>query len=212
MNPNKKTAYKNAANTIIKNLNKRNMEGYYCDTKEDALAKALEIIKEGSSVGWGGSMTINEIGLMDAIKNGSYDVIDREAISNDEEYKATYARMVNADFFLTSTNAITMDGELVNIDGRGNRVSFLIFGPSNVIVVAGMNKVVSDVESGYKRVKDIATPPNTVRLNRNTPCATTGRCGNCFSPDCICNQTVITRRSGAPGRIKVILVGEVLGY
>lgn len=212
MNPNKKTAYKNAANTIIKNLNKRNMEGYYCDTKEDALAKALEIIKEGSSVGWGGSMTINEIGLMDAIKNGSYDVIDREAISNDEEYKATYARMVNADYFLTSTNAITMDGELVNIDGRGNRVSFLIFGPSNVIVVAGMNKVVSDVESGYKRVKDIATPPNTVRLNRNTPCATTGRCGNCFSPDCICNQTVITRRSGAPGRIKVILVGEDLGY
>lgn len=212
MNPNKKTAYKNAANTIIKNLNKRNMEGYYCDTKEDALAKALEIIKEGSSVGWGGSMTINEIGLMDAIKNGSYDVIDREAISNDEEYKATYARMVNADYFLTSTNAITMDGELVNIDARGNRVSFLIFGPSNVIVVAGMNKVVSDVESGYKRVKDIATPPNTVRLNRNTPCATTGRCGNCFSPDCICNQTVITRRSGAPGRIKVILVGEDLGY
>ncbi len=212
MNPNKKTAYKNAANTIINNLNKRNMEGYYCDTKEDALKKALEIIKEGSSVGWGGSMTINEIGLMDAIKNGSYDVIDREAISNDEEYKATYARMVNADYFLTSTNAITMDGELVNIDGRGNRVSFLIFGPSNVIVVAGMNKVVSDVESGYKRVKDIATPPNTVRLNRNTPCATTGRCGNCFSPDCICNQTVITRRSGAPGRIKVILVGEDLGY
>lgn len=212
MNPNKKTAYKNAANTIIKNLNKRNMEGYYCDTKEDALAKALEIIKEGSSVGWGGSMTINEIGLMEAIKNGSYDVIDREAISNDEEYKATYARMVNADYFLTSTNAITMDGELVNIDGRGNRVSFLIFGPSNVIVVAGMNKVVSDVESGYKRVKDIATPPNTVRLNRNTPCATTGRCEDCFSPDCICNQTVITRRSGAPGRIKVILVGEDLGY
>ncbi len=212
MNPNKKTAYKNAANTIIKNLNKRNMEGYYCDTKEDALAKALEIIKEGSSVGWGGSMTINEIGLMDAIKSGSYDVIDREAISSDEEYKATYARMVNADYFLTSTNAITMDGELVNIDARGNRVSFLIFGPSNVIVVTGMNKVVSDVESGYKRVKDIATPPNTVRLNRNTPCATTGRCGDCFSPDCICNQTVITRRSGAPGRIKVILVGEDLGY
>ena len=212
MNPNKKTAYRNAANTIIKNLEKRQMEGYYCDTKEDALNKALELIKAGSSVGWGGSMTINEIGLMDAIKNGSYDVIDREAISNDEEYKATYARMVNADYFLTSTNAITMDGELVNIDGRGNRVSFLIFGPSNVIVVAGMNKVVSDVESGYKRVKDIATPPNTVRLNRNTPCATTGRCGNCFSPDCICNQTVITRRSGAPGRIKVILVGEDLGY
>ncbi len=212
MNPNKKKAYENAANTIIKNLAKRQMEGYYCDTKEDALKKALELMPEGSSPGWGGSMTINEIGLMDAIKNGSYDIIDRASIKYDEEYKAIYARMVNADYFLMSTNAITMDGELVNIDARGNRVAFLIFGPSNVLVIAGMNKVVSDVEAGYKRVKDIATPPNTVRLNRNTPCATTGRCGDCYSPDCICNQTVITRRSGAPGRIKVILVGEDLGY
>lgn len=212
MNPNKKKAYENAANTIIKNLAKRQMEGYYCNTKEDALKKVLEIIPEGASIGWGGSMTLNETGVMDAIKNGKYDIIDREAVSNDDEYKATYARMINADYFLMSTNAITMDGELVNIDGRGNRVAFLIFGPANVIVIAGMNKVVSDVESGYKRVKDIATPPNTVRLNRNTPCAVNGRCGDCMSPDCICNSTVITRRSGAPGRIKVILVGEDLGY
>ena len=212
MNPNKKKAYENAANTIIKNLAKRQIEGYYCDSKEDALKKALELMPEGSSIGWGGSMTISEIGLMDAIKSGSYDIIDREAATTDEERKAVYARMVNADYFLMSTNAITMDGELVNIDARGNRVSFLIFGPSNVLVIAGMNKVVSDVEAGYKRVKDIATPPNTVRLNRQTPCATTGRCGDCYSPDCICNSTVITRRSGTPNRLKVILVGEELGY
>ena len=212
MNPNKFKAYENQANTIIKNLAKRNMEGYFCATKEDALAKALELMPAGSSVGWGGSMSINEIGLMDAVKGGDFDVIDRESAKSDDEYKAVYARMINADYFLMSTNAITMDGELVNIDVRGNRVSFLIFGPSNVIIIAGMNKVVSDVEAGYKRVKDIATPPNTVRLNRNTPCAATGRCGDCYSPDCICNQTVITRRSGAPGRIKVILVGEELGY
>lgn len=212
MNPNKFKAYENQANTIIKNLAKRNMEGYFCATKEDALAKALELMPAGSSVGWGGSMSINEIGLMDAVKGGDFDVIDRESAKSDDEYKAVYARMINADYFLMSTNAITMDGELVNIDGRGNRVAFLIFGPSNVIIIAGMNKVVSDVEAGYKRVKDIATPPNTVRLNRNTPCAATGRCGDCYSPDCICNQTVITRRSGAPGRIKVILVGEELGY
>lgn len=212
MNPNKKKAYENAANTIIKNLSKRQIEGYYCDSKEDALKKALELMPEGSSIGWGGSMTINEIGLMNAIKSGSYDIIDREAATTDDERKEVYARMVNADYFLMSTNAITMDGELVNIDGRGNRVAFLIFGPTNVLVIAGMNKVVSDVEAGYKRVKDIATPPNTVRLNRQTPCATTGRCGDCYSPDCICNSTVITRRSGAPGRIKVILVGEELGY
>ena len=212
MNPNKFKAYENQANTIIKNLAKRNMEGYFCATKEDALAKALELMPAGSSVGWGGSMSINEIGLMDAVKGGDFDVIDRESAKSDDEYKAVYARMINADYFLMSTNAITMDGELVNIDCRGNRVAFLIFGPSNVIIIAGMNKVVSDVEAGYKRVKDIATPPNTVRLNRNTPCAATGRCGDCYSPDCICNQTVITRRSGSPGRIKVILVGEELGY
>lgn len=111
-----------------------------------------------------------------------------------------------------STNAITMDGELVNIDGSGNRVAALIFGPEEVIIVAGMNKVTADVPGAYKRVKNIASPPNCVRLNKNTPCAMTGQCGSCLGDDCICSQTVITRRSGIPGRIKVILVGEELGY
>lgn len=209
----KQIAYKNTANTIIKNLAKRSMEGYYCETKEEALAKVLELMPKGSTVGWGGSMTLNETGIMSAIKNGDYDIIDRDVAKTKEEQKTVYARMINADYFLMSTNAITMDGELINIDGRANRVAFLCFGPENVIIVTGMNKVVSDVDSGIKRTRDIATPANTVRLNRNTPCAVTGRCGDCLSPDCICNQVVITRRcSGAPGRIKVVLVGEELGY
>ncbi len=212
MNPNKKIAYENAANTIINNLKKRQIEGYYCDNREEALKKVLELMPEGSSVGWGGSMTLAETGIMDAVKTGNYKVIDRDTAVTREEQKALYAQMVQADFFLMSTNAITMDGELVNIDGRGNRVAFLCFGPDNVLIVCGMNKVTSNVECAVKRVKDIATPPNTVRLNKNTPCAKTGRCGDCFSPDCICSQYVITRRSGIPGRIKVILVGEELGY
>ena len=111
-----------------------------------------------------------------------------------------------------STNAITTDGELINIDGRANRVSFLCYGPENVLVIAGMNKVVTDVESGLKRVRLTACPPNAVRLNKKTPCAVNGVCGNCYGEDCICSQFVVTRRSGVKNRIKVILVGEELGY
>lgn len=208
----KQQYYENAAETIIKNLKRRRMEGYYCETKEEAVKKALELMPEGSSIGWGGSMSLTEAGLMDAIRNGDYDIIDRDIVKNEEERKAMLAKLVNCNFFLMSTNAITLDGELVNVDGRANRVSFLCYGPDNVIILAGMNKVVSDVESGIKRVHDIASPANTVRLNKKTPCSVTGRCADCFSDDCICAQTVITRMSLVPNRIKVILVGEELGY
>ena len=119
--------------------------------------------------------------------------------------------LVNADAFLMSSNAITLDGELINIDGRGNRVSFLIYGPDEVFVIAGMNKIVTDVPSGIERVRNMATPPNTVRLNRDTPCAKTGRCGDCLT-NSICSQIVVTRTSMIPSRIKVILIGEELGY
>lgn len=208
----KQISYEHTADTIIKNLAKRQMEGYYCATKEEAVAKALELMPDGATIGWGGSMSVIDSGLMEAIRKGKYQLINRDQAQTKEEQKALYARMVGVDYFLMSTNAITMDGELVNIDGRGNRVSFLIFGPENVIILAGMNKVVSNVEDGVRRVRDIATPPNTVRLKKNTPCAVVGRCQDCLSPDCICNQLVITRRSGIAGRIKVILVGEELGY
>lgn len=208
----KQLSYEKTAATIIKNLAKRQMEGYYCPDSASAVQKALSLMPEGSSIAWGGSMSLIDSGLMAAVKSGPYQIIDRDRAKTPEEMKKLYAEVVCSDYFLMSTNAITMDGELINIDGRGNRVAFLCYGPSNVLILAGMNKVVSDVPSGFKRVRDIATPPNTTRLNKNTPCAVTGRCENCFSPDCICSQFVMTRRSGIPGRIKVILVGKELGY
>ncbi len=208
----KQKYYENVAATIIQNLEKRQMEGYYCATSAEAVDKVLELIPEGSSIGWGGSMTLFETGLMDAIRGANYQMIDRESAKTPEEQRRLYGEICCSDFFLMSTNAITIDGELVNIDGRGNRVAFLCYGPQNVVIVAGMNKIASDVEAGVQRVRDMASPPNTIRLNKNTPCAVTGRCADCLSPDCICSQIVITRRSGIPNRIKVVLVGEELGY
>ena len=208
----KELANQNLANTIIKNLAKKNLEGYYCATSAEAVEKALSLMPEGSSVTWGGSMTLTECGLMDALKTANYEIIDRDTAKTPEEARIMYGKQVMADYYLMSSNAITMDGELVNIDGRANRVSCLCWGPQNVIVIAGMNKVTPDVESALKRVRNFAAPPNTVRLNKNTPCSQTGKCADCYSPDCICSQVLITRRSSTPNRIKVILVGEELGY
>ena len=209
----KKQYYENVAATIIKNLEKRRMNGFYCADKESAIAKVLELIPAGSSVGWGGSMTLKENGFFDALADANaYQIIDRDTAKTKEEEKKIYSDICAANVFLMSTNAITLEGELVNVDGRGNRVSFLCYGPDKVIVVAGMNKVVTDVEDGIKRVRNMAAPPNCVRLNKKTPCAITGACADCYSPDCICAQTVVTRLSFYPGRINVILVGEELGY
>lgn len=208
----KEIANQNLANTMIKNMAKKNLEGYYCATSAEAVEKALSLMPEGSSVTWGGSMTLTECGLMDALKTANYEIIDRDTAKTPEEARVMYAKQVMADYFLMSTNAITIDGELVNIDGRSNRVSCLCWGPQNVIIIAGMNKVAPDVESAIKRVRNMAAPANCVRLNKNTPCAQTGKCGDCYSQESICSQVLITRRSSAPNRIKVILVGEELGY
>lgn len=208
----KNDTYEITAKEIIANLEKRNMEGYYCRNSMDATKKALSLMRKGASIAWGGSESIKDCGLMDAIRNGEYEIIDRMQAVTDEEKKAMYARIVTCDYFLMSTNAITLDGELVNIDGNGNRVAPLIHGPENVIIIAGMNKVTIDVDSAYKRVKTSACPPNAVRLGKQIPCGLTGVCKDCLSPDCFCNQIVVTRRSGHTGRIKVILVGEELGY
>lgn len=207
-------ATKLRAQTIIKGLEKRNMEGVFCETKEDALAKALSYIEEGSSVTLGGSMSISEIGLMDAVKNGNYEIIDRSVAKNYDEQREIFSKAVLADYYLMSSNAITLDGELINIDGTGNRVACLTYGPKNVIMIVGMNKVVNDVEDGIKRVRNFASPPNTLRLGLKTPCSMTGRCGDCYGDTCICSQIVVTRRQSAAmrGRIKIILVGESLGY
>ena len=208
----KKKYYENVANTIIKNLCKRQIEGYYCSNRIEALKKTLELITEGASIAWGGSVTLEETGIMEAIKNGNYKIINRDLSKTYEEQRKMYGEICCSDFFLMSTNAITLQGELINIDGRGNRVAFLCYGPENVLIIAGMNKVVTDIDSGIKRTRDIAASPNAIRLNRKTPCAITGKCEECYSEDCMCGQFVITRRSIIPNRIKVILVGEELGY
>lgn len=208
----KEIATQNLANTIIENMKKKNLEGYYCQTSADAVEKALSLMPEGSSLTWGGSVTLTECGLMDAIRERNYELIDRMTAKTPEEARALYGKQVMADYFLMSSNAVTIGGELVNIDGNSNRVACLCCGPKNVIVIAGINKVVSTIEDGVRRVRNFAAPPNTVRLNRNTPCAKTGKCGDCYSPDCVCSQIVITRRSSIPNRIKVILVGEELGF
>lgn len=213
MDNNQLQSWRNQAETIIRNLEKRNMEGFFAETKKEAVRLIMErFLTEGKSVCFGGSMTLAESGLMDAIQAGGCIVYDRKAAITPEETKQMKANMINSDYFLMSTNAITLDGELVNIDGFANRVSFLCYGPDAVIVLAGMNKVVSNVEDGIRRVRDIAAPPNTIRLAKNTPCARTGRCGDCYCDDCICSQIVITRRSGVKKRIKVVLVAEGLGY
>ena len=208
----KQLALQSAAESIIKNLEKRNMEGYFFETGAECVKAITDLIEEDSQISWGGSESIKECGLLDALKKGNYTLIDRLTAKSPEESRELYVKAALSDYYLMSTNAITMDGELINIDGNGNRVACLIHGPKHIIIVAGMNKVVSDVEAGYARVRDIATPANTKRLNKNTPCFHTGRCGDCLSPECICNQVVITRRSGHPGRIKVFLVAEDLGY
>jgi hypothetical protein len=197
---------------LIKNLEKRNMEGYYAPTKEKAVETVLSLISDGSSVSWGGSVSMSDLKLNDELKKCNYTLLDRSTCKTPEETKEMYHKALNADYYIMSSNAITKDGVLINIDGNGNRVAALIYGPENVIVVVGMNKITPDVETGYKRIKNIACPLNTLRLSKNTPCAKTGECSNCLSSDCICNQIVVTRRSGIKGRIKVIIVGENLGY
>lgn len=212
MDDNKKVFYRNQAEGLIKKLELHKMKGYYCDTSAQAKEKILELIGEDKkTVAYGGSMTIDDMGVKDLIVKRGHDLIVRENAHTKEEIKELNARVINSDTFLMSTNAITLSGELINVDGRGNRVCYLIYGPEQVIVVCGMNKVVTDIDEGINRVKNFASPPNTVRLKRETPCAKLGRCGNCVD-DTICCQTVITRVSMIPGRIKVILVGEELGY
>ena len=208
----KKIFYENQAATIIKKLQMRKMEGYYCPDVQSAKAKILELIGEGKkSVAYGGSMTIDGMGIKEDIAAAGHELILRENYKTAEEQKECKAKIVNADTFLMSTNAITLDGELINVDGRGNRVSFMIYGPEQVIVVAGMNKVSVNVDEGIHRARNIAAPANTVRLHCETPCAKTGRCAECL-PNSICSQIVVTRTSMIPGRIKVVLIGEELGY
>ncbi len=211
MNP-KQQAYENLANTIIKNLAKRNMEGFYCPDSSSAVTLAMEIIGENASVSFGGSATLKETGILDTLRKSSARLIEPFSAKTPDEKRQAFLDCVSSNYFLMSSNAITIDGELINIDGNGNRVACLIHGPEHVLLLVGMNKVVPDVKTGISRVQNMASPVNAVSLNKKTPCGITGHCGDCHSADCMCCQIVITRHSRHTGRIKVILVGEELGF
>ena len=209
MNENIRKRNELLAKEVIKGLESRNMTGYYAADNDEALKKALEIINEGASVTMGGAMSAHEIGLVEKLKNGNYDFIDRDAY---EDKREAMLKAYDADFFISSANAITNDGIMVNIDGNSNRVSAIAQGPKKVLFIIGMNKVCDDLDGAMKRARNVAAPINAQRFGLNTPCAKTGACFDCKSPDTICCQFLITRFSRHKDRIHVILVNSDLGF
>ena len=197
------------AQKVIKGLESRNMTGYYAEDKAAALKQALALIPEGSSVTMGGAMSAHEIGLVEALKGGNYNFIDRDEYT---DKRAAMLLAYDADVFLTSANAITEDGVMVNIDGNANRVSAIAQGPKKVVFIVGMNKVCPDPDTAMKRARNVAAPINAQRFGLNTPCAKTGACMDCKSPDTICCQFLMTRFSRHKDRIHVILVNDNLGF
>lgn len=208
MNPNITKRNELLAESVIKGLESRNISGYYASSKEDALKQALELIPEGSTIAMGGCASAHEIGLIKALEDGNYNYIDRDKMGAREGLMAAY----DADFFLSSANAITNDGIMINIDGNANRVSCIAQGSKKVIFIVGMNKICADLDSAMKRARNVAAPTNAQRFNVKTPCKETGKCFDCKSPDTICCQFLITRCSKHAGRMHVILVNDNLGF
>ena len=201
-----------AAGKVIKNLARRNIEAFYCPTSREAVDKLLEMIPQGSSVTWGGSMSIRDIGIPAALTDaGKYEVYDRDKAPDRAAATEIYLKAFSCDYYLSSANAITEDGVIVNIDGTGNRVAAITFGPRNVIFVIGMNKLTQNVDAALARARSLAAPVNTARFDIQTPCKLDGVCHNCLSDDCICNYIHYLRHS-PKGKHKVILVGESIGY
>lgn len=197
------------AEKVIAGLASRNMSGYYAADRHEALRTALSLIPAGSTVAMGGSVSVREIGLVEALKAGDYHFIDRHDYADP---RAALLAAYDADVFLSSANAATEDGVLINIDGNANRVSAIAQGPRKVLMIVGMNKICPDVDSAMKRARGVAAPVNAQRFGLSTPCAKTGSCMNCKSPDTICCQFLITRYSKHPDRIHVILVNDSLGF
>ena len=200
------------AKTIIKNLHRRHIEGFYCPTAEEAVKKVSELIEDGSSVTWGGTMTVRDLGIPQVLKDrGTLEVLDRDLAKTPEDKQAMYLKAFSADVYLSSANAISEDGVIVNIDGNGNRVAAITWGPKKVIFVIGLNKVAQTVEAALARARSTASPINAARFDIKTPCQVDGVCHNCNSADSICNYFHFLRNSPR-GRHTVVLVGENLGY
>ena len=197
---------------LIKNLERRHFEAHYCHTAEDIISKVKSIIPKGSSITWGGSMSIRDIGLTQALKDGNYVVYDRDDVTTADEKLAVYRKAFEVDYYLASTNAISEDGVLVNIDGNGNRVAAITWGPKHVIFVVGLNKVAQDVGAALQRARSTASPINAARFDIDTPCQKDGICHNCNSPQSICNYIHFLRNSHPEKRHIVILTDLNLGY
>lgn len=200
------------AQKIIKNLQRRNFEAFYCPTAAEAVEKVSALIPDGSSVTWGGSMTIRDMGLTEALHKRNLNVLDRDLAADCDEAQRIYREAFSTDFYLSGVNAISEDGVIVNIDGNGNRVAAITFGPKKVILVVGLNKVTQDVQSALARARSTASPINAARFDIKTPCQVDGICHNCNSPESICNYIHFMRNSHPAGRHTVVLVGEDLGY
>lgn len=197
---------------VVQALIRRHFNAWYCDTAQEAKEKALALIPEGDVVSWGGSETLSQIGLMDELRGGRYKIIDRDSAANAEERTQLMRQALLADTFVSSSNALSEDGQLVNIDGNGNRVAAMIYGPSNVILVIGVNKIVKTGEDALKRARNTAAPINAQRFLPQTPCSETGQCADCTAADCICAYISTIRLCRPAGKIKVIVVGEPLGF
>ena len=200
------------AKTLIKNLHRRHIEAFYCATGAEAVKKVSELIEDGNSVTWGGTMTVRDLGIPDFLRSrGTLEVFDRDLAETPEEKQDVYLKAFSADVYLTSANAISEDGVIVNIDGNGNRVAAITWGPKKVIFVIGLNKVAQNVEAALSRARGTASPVNAARFDIKTPCQVDGACHNCNSADSICNYVHFLRNS-PKGRHVVVLVGENLGY
>ena len=207
----RKEYYQTQAQVIINNMKKRKFDAYYCDNIEEAKQKVVELLGSGKTIGFGGSATLDDHGVRDFLIDKGHDVIIRENYKTDKEIKELKMKLATCDAFFMSANAITMDGEIINCDGASSRIAYLLYGPEEVYLLVGMNKVTQSLEDGLKRVRNVAAPLNAIRLNRDTPCTKCGECRDCYE-NTICCNTVVTRASRVPGRIKVILIGEELGY
>jgi len=197
----------------MENLRKNRMPAWYVESREEVVPLLQTLINEGDTVAVGGSVTLFETGVIDHLRSGRYIFYDRYAEGlTPEQLTEIHRKSLSVKAFFTSANAITEEGELFNVDGRGNRVAALIYGPDNVFVIAGRNKIVKDLDEAINRVRYLAAPANAVRLSRKTPCAVTGFCQDCMSKDRICSSYVVSRYQMVPDRIKVIIVGEELGY
>ncbi len=198
---------------MVKSLEHRHFDAYYCATAAEAREKVNSLIPDGSSVTWGGTMTVRDLGIPQLLKDrNTLQVWDRDAVESPEEKQEIYLRAFQANYYLSSANAISEDGVIVNIDGNGNRVAAITWGPQHVIFVIGINKVAQDAEAALKRARSTASPINAARFDIQTPCQLDGQCHNCHSPQSICNYIHFLRNSSKPGRIIVVLVGESLGY